>query len=65
VFYKDGDGSIFHTYSTFGRGAENAIGTYQFLDLVPKGRNEHGLPFPMAWVRHHDRYEGDPRTGNR
>jgi len=33
-------------------------GTYQFFDLVPKGRDEEGLEFTQAWVRHHDRYEG-------
>ena len=27
------------------------------LDLVPKGRDEDNLPFTMAWLRHHDRYE--------
>ncbi len=27
------------------------------LDLVPKGRDEQGLPSPMAWVRRHDEYE--------
>ena len=32
-------------------------GTYQFLDLVPKGRDEEGLKSPQAWVRYHDRYE--------
>jgi predicted dithiol-disulfide oxidoreductase (DUF899 family) len=31
-------------------------GAYHHLDLVPKGRNEAGLPYPMAWVRLHDRY---------
>ena len=31
--------------------------TYQYLDLVPKGRDEQDLPDPQAWVRHHDRYE--------
>lgn len=60
VFFKDEDGAIFHTYSTFGRGAELALGTYRFLDIVPKGRDEAGLPFPMAWVRHHDKYETQP-----
>lgn len=30
---------------------------YHYLDLVPKGRDEAGLAFPMAWVSHHDRYE--------
>ena len=57
VFYKDASGTIFHTYSTFGRGCEAFLGTYNFLDLVPKGRDEGQLPRPMAWVRHHDRYE--------
>jgi predicted dithiol-disulfide oxidoreductase (DUF899 family) len=57
VFYKDTDSSIFHTYSTFARGGEPMLLPYFFLDTVPKGRNEEGLPFPMAWVRHHDRYE--------
>jgi predicted dithiol-disulfide oxidoreductase (DUF899 family) len=33
------------------------MGTYSYLDLVPKGRDEEELDFPMAWVRHHDRYE--------
>jgi len=56
VFYKNGN-DVFHTYSTYGRGAETGIHTYNFLDLVPKGRDEGGLYFPMAWVRHHDRYE--------
>jgi len=59
VFYKDDDGEIFHTYSTYGRGAETFIGTYSYLDLVPKGRDEDGLAFTMAWVRHHDRYSND------
>jgi predicted dithiol-disulfide oxidoreductase (DUF899 family) len=57
VFYKDQDGTIFHTYSTFARGTEELLTTYKFLDLVPKGRNEDDLPFTMSWVRHHDRYE--------
>jgi predicted dithiol-disulfide oxidoreductase (DUF899 family) len=57
VFYKDGDGKIFHTYSTYGRGLDLLIGAYNWLDLTPKGRDEEGLPHGMAWVRHHDRYE--------
>jgi predicted dithiol-disulfide oxidoreductase (DUF899 family) len=61
VFYKDGDGEIFHTYSAYARGLDILIPTYHFLDMTPKGRNEDGLlPHPMAWVRHHDRY-GDAR----
>jgi predicted dithiol-disulfide oxidoreductase (DUF899 family) len=30
--------------------------TYRFLDITPLGRHEEGLPYTMAWVRHHDRY---------
>jgi predicted dithiol-disulfide oxidoreductase (DUF899 family) len=57
VFYKDpATGEIFHTYSTYGRGLDQLVGTYTLLDLVPKGRDEDDLPFDMAWVRHHDKY---------
>ncbi len=33
------------------------VGAYNFLDLTPKGRDEAELPWTMAWVRHHDKYE--------
>jgi predicted dithiol-disulfide oxidoreductase (DUF899 family) len=56
VFYKDDSGNVYHAYSTFSRGLDMLIGTYNFLDLVPKGRDEDGLAFGMAWVRHHDKY---------
>src|SRR6266478_9768242 len=56
VFYKDANGDMFHTYSAYARGTENTIGTYNYLDWVPKGRDEDGLPFTMSWIRHHDRY---------
>jgi predicted dithiol-disulfide oxidoreductase (DUF899 family) len=56
VFYKDERGDIFHTYSSYARGLDILMGTYNYLDLVPKGRGEDGLDFTMAWVRHHDRY---------
>jgi predicted dithiol-disulfide oxidoreductase (DUF899 family) len=56
VFIRDESGAVFHTYSSFGRGAEPVLGVYAILDMVPKGRGEAGLPWPMAWVRHHDRY---------
>ncbi len=55
VFYKRSN-EIFHTYSTFARGLDMFLLTYNFLDLTPKGRDEDSLPFPMAWIRHHDRY---------
>ena len=55
VFYKQ-DGDVFHTYSTYARGLDMNLPAYHWLDLTPKGRDEDGLPWPMAWVRHHDRY---------
>jgi hypothetical protein len=30
------------------------------LDMLPKGRDEHGAG--MSWVRHHDRYGAGGRT---
>jgi len=57
VFAQAEDGQIFHTYSCYARGLDNLNGAYQLLDLLPKGRDEQGLPHPMAWVRRHDRYE--------
>lgn len=57
VFYKDENRAIFHTYSTYARGLDMLVGAYNFLDLVPKGRDETGLPFTMEWVRRHDEYE--------
>jgi len=56
VFTKDAAGDIFHTYSSYARGLDILMGTYNLLDLVPKGRDEDGLAFSMSWVRHHDRY---------
>jgi predicted dithiol-disulfide oxidoreductase (DUF899 family) len=56
VFYKEKNGDVFHTYSAYARGTETSVGTYNYLDLVPKGRDEDALAFTMAWVRHHDRY---------
>lgn len=57
VFAKNAAGEVFHTYSAYARGLDILIGTYNYLDLVPKGRDEDDLPYTMAWVRHHDRYE--------
>jgi predicted dithiol-disulfide oxidoreductase (DUF899 family) len=57
VFYKNEAGEIFHTYSSYARGLDGLVGTYNWLDLTPKGRDEDGLAFTMAWVRHHDRYK--------
>jgi len=64
VFSKDDAGEVFHTYSTYGRGVEVMMHTYNLLDLTPKGRDEDGLDFTMAWVRHHDRYETAPKASS-
>ena len=47
------------------RRLEHLLGAYGVLDLTPKGRNEDGLSFTMAWVRHHDRYAAPAETGAR
>jgi predicted dithiol-disulfide oxidoreductase (DUF899 family) len=57
AFYQNPSGAVFHTYSTYARGLDMLIGAYTYLDLAPKGRDEADLPWTMAWVRHHDRYD--------
>jgi predicted dithiol-disulfide oxidoreductase (DUF899 family) len=56
AFFRNEAGEVFHTYSTYGRGVEVMMGTYDMLDLTPRGRDENPA-FTMDWVRHHDRYE--------
>lgn len=60
AFYRDDDGTVFHTYSTYGRGVEVMMGTYRMLDLTPKGRDERDVPNKMEWVRRHDEYDKRP-----
>ncbi|MBS2017369.1 MAG: DUF899 domain-containing protein [Deltaproteobacteria bacterium] len=55
VFLEQGN-EVFHTYSTYARGLDLLIGTYNVLDLTPLGRQEEGLPYGMSWVRHRDKY---------
>lgn len=57
VFFKDENGDVFHTYSTYARGLDALVGTYNFLDLAPKGRDEDAEE-TMSWVRRHDEYKG-------
>ena len=57
VFYKNQNGEISHTYSSYGRGLDILMGTYNYLDIVPKGRDEDSLSHTMEWVRYHDRYD--------
>lgn len=54
VFYQDGQGNIFHTYSSYARGGDILLGANNYLDLTPKGRNESE---GMDWLRHHDKYD--------
>jgi len=57
VFYKDDAGQIFHTYSTFGRGGEEFLGIYRFLDATPKGREENGPYHSLTdWARPRNMY---------
>jgi predicted dithiol-disulfide oxidoreductase (DUF899 family) len=61
AFYKNERGEVFHTYSTYARGLDILVGTYNVLDMAPKGRDEDSLPWSMAWVRRHDEYENAPQ----
>jgi len=57
AFFKDQDGTVFHTYSCYARGLDMMNGAYHYLDLAPKGRDEAILPWTMAWLRRHDDYD--------
>jgi predicted dithiol-disulfide oxidoreductase (DUF899 family) len=56
VFSRDAEGQVFHTYSCYARGLDMMNTAYHYLDLVPKGRDEAGLPHTMSWVKFHDLY---------
>ena len=57
VFFRNAEGTVFHTYSVYERGLDMFITAYNYLDLVPKGRDEEYLPYTMEWLRLHDEYE--------
>lgn len=57
VFYKDEQGNIYHTYSTFARGLDIFNAAYHIMDMTPKGRDEADLAFTMGWLRRRDQYE--------
>jgi predicted dithiol-disulfide oxidoreductase (DUF899 family) len=57
AFYRDRNGDIYHTYSSYARGIDLMNTTYNFLDLTAKGRDEKP-DAPQDWVRYHDKYEG-------
>ncbi|MFT4158995.1 DUF899 domain-containing protein [Shinella sp.] len=55
AFFKDEDGIVYHTYSDYARGGEEALGTLMILDRAPKGRNETGT---LSFVKRKDEYAG-------
>ena len=61
VFYKDEEGDVFHTYSTYARGLDMLVGAYNYLDLTPLGRQE-GKGEGMDWVRRHDEYDAQAES---
>ncbi|MBS0280854.1 MAG: thioredoxin family protein [Proteobacteria bacterium] len=54
AFYRNKNGEVFHTYSSYARGPEEIIGTLMILDRAPLGRNETGT---LSFVRRHDEYQ--------
>ena len=56
VFYKNEEGEIFHTYSVYERGIDIANCAYQWMDMLPKGRDEAHLPYATSWLKLHDQY---------
>jgi predicted dithiol-disulfide oxidoreductase (DUF899 family) len=57
MFYKDNNGTIYHTYSSFERAGEEIAATYRYLDLAPLGRNEGPDGNMGKWMRRHDEYD--------
>lgn len=66
VFFQDDAGEIFHTYSVYGRGGEELLGAYMYLDMTPKGRDENGPYHSLGdWVRPRNMYgKGGMVEGN-
>ena len=56
-FYRDDNGDVFHTYSSYARGAEEVMSTLMLLDRAPLGRNEGST---MNFVKRHDEYQQQP-----
>jgi len=57
VFARDAGRDVYHSYSTYARGLDMLNGAYRYMDLLPRGRDEDGLPWTMAWLRRHDQYD--------
>lgn len=61
VFYRDGNGDVFHTCSCYARRNEMFNIHYHYLDVVPKGRDDNGRG--SFWVRCHHEYEAVTQEG--
>lgn len=57
AFFKDDDGTIYHTYSCHMRGIDMLNGAYHWMDIAPKGRDEDGLDYTQAWLKRRDQYD--------
>jgi predicted dithiol-disulfide oxidoreductase (DUF899 family) len=62
AFYKDKNGDVYRTYSSYARGIDLLNTTYNFLDLTAKGRDENP-DRPQNWVRYHDQYKSSSPYG--
>lgn len=71
TFLRD-DNEVFHTYSTYARGVDHLLNTYNLLDLTALGRQEDWEDSPPgwpqskggpAWLRHHDKYTQTNQRG--
>ena len=59
AFFKDEDGTVYHTYSDYARGGEEILTTLMVLDRAPKGRNETGT---LSFVKRKDEYGDGPKA---
>ena len=65
AFLREGD-RVFHTYSAYERALDVLMGTYNWLDLTARGRQEEWEQPPgrsdgpaMSWLHRHDQYGHD------
>jgi predicted dithiol-disulfide oxidoreductase (DUF899 family) len=61
AFFRDEDGTVYHTYSDYARGGEEALGTLMILDRAPKGRNETDT---LSFVKRKDEYAGAQKASS-
>ncbi|MEM8499867.1 MAG: DUF899 domain-containing protein [Pseudomonadota bacterium] len=55
VFVKR-ENKVYRSYSCYARGLENTMAAYNYLDLVPKGRDEDELEYGHEWLKLRDSY---------